>query len=95
MSDKKYLAWVREQPCIFDGHDPCEGDVEAHHVTGAGLSLKAPDRNTMPLCRKHHRQRHDHKGPFHDWSKAKRKAWEALMVEHYQSLHDGTFTDPF
>lgn len=87
MKDPKYLRWIRARPCIFEGA-ACDGPVEAHHATGAGLARKAPDRHTMPLCSAHHRQRHDHTGVFFKLTKAERKEWEAEMVATYQALYD-------
>jgi hypothetical protein len=85
--DPKYLKWIRQRPCIFEG-PMCDGPIEAHHRTGAGLALKAPDRDAIPLCRRHHAERHRHAGPFHKLTKAERKAWEADMVATYQALYD-------
>jgi len=86
MKDSKRLKWIRGLPCIFEG-EMCEGPIEAHHRTGAGLALKAPDDETMPLCRKHHKERHDSTGAFFKLSKAERKTWEAEMVAKYQALY--------
>lgn len=92
--DLKRLKWIRSLPCVFHSR-ACVGDVEAHHRTGAGLALKAPDDETMPLCSLHHKQRHDATGPFHEMTKAERKTWEAEMVAKYQALwesdHQGEF----
>jgi hypothetical protein len=74
------------RPCIFEGA-ACDGPVVAHHRTGAGLALKAPDRETMPLCHEHHMQRHDLRGTFEKCTKAEIKQWEADMVANYQALY--------
>lgn len=87
--DPKRLAWIRTLPCVFQG-DACEGSTEGHHRTGAGLALKAPDDEAMPLCQLHHRQRHDHTGAFLKLTKAERKTWEAEMVAKYQKLYEET-----
>ncbi len=54
-----HLAWVRGFACLAFGRDPagCEGRIEAHHISedgSAGMGIKAPDSNTVPLCAKHH-----------------------------------------
>jgi hypothetical protein len=49
--DRKYLARVRQLPCVVCG---TTFDVEAHHKTGAGGALKDSDYNTFPLCPIHH-----------------------------------------
>ena len=56
----KHLKYVRERPCMVCGTDY---GIEAHHLLrpwrGArGMSLKAGDENTVPLCNKHHRELH-------------------------------------
>lgn len=92
--DPKRLAWVRSLPCVFDS-DACLGPTQAHHPTGAGLALKAPDDKAFPLCVLHHAQRHDATGAFHQMTKAERKTWEAEMVAKYRALyaseHGGEF----
>lgn len=65
----------------------CEGPIEAHHRTGAGLALKAPDDEAMPLCQKHHKERHDGTGVFFRLTKSERRTWEAEMVARYQALY--------
>ncbi len=87
MKDPKRLKWIRSLPCIFDS-PTCDGPVEAHHRTGAGLALKAPDDETMPLCSLHHKQRHDSTGAFFKLTKAERKTWEREMVAKYQALYE-------
>lgn len=51
--DKKYLAFIREQPCLIHG---CNGvPVDPAHGPGRrGAALKASDWTCLPLCRKHH-----------------------------------------
>lgn len=55
--NKKYLEWVRQQPCVI-----CGRQAEPHHVKGvgglSGAGLKAPDWATMPLCHDHHMEMH-------------------------------------
>jgi hypothetical protein len=56
--DAAYLAFVRQQPCLF-----CQtGPSQAHHAgkagAGGGTSLKGCDRHTVPLCGVHHGEFH-------------------------------------
>lgn len=59
MKNKKYLDWVRRQPCACCG---APGD-DAHHIIGiggmSGMGMKAPDWATMPMCRIHHTMIHN------------------------------------
>lgn len=54
----KYLAWVKQQPCVMCG----EPSDDAHHIKGvghlSGVGMKAPDTFTMPVCRPHHDEIH-------------------------------------
>jgi hypothetical protein len=70
-ANKKHMAWIHDQPCILEGYPAadygCAGDIQAHHLmkpwTGArGMSLKANDKNLVPLCEQHHRLLHKHGG---------------------------------
>jgi hypothetical protein len=55
--DPKYLAWIRKQPCGYQGRF-CKGKIEAHHVRrqrwGAGTSQKPHDYVAVPRCQYHH-----------------------------------------
>jgi hypothetical protein len=61
----------------------CSGPIDAHHKTGAGLALKANDRETIPLCHGHHMDFHAQRGCFRNWDKARRKDWQGAMIAHY------------
>lgn len=50
--DEKYLAFVRQWPCLACARQDA---IEAAHTGGHGLSLKAWDICTVPLCPDHHR----------------------------------------
>ena len=96
--DAKYLAFVRKLPCcapmkgwVFE----CEGPVEAHHLTGAGVGQKADDHDTMPLCRRHHRDLHEFTGPFAKtldlfkegpMSRGERQEWQLKRIKETRFL---------
>lgn len=81
LHDPEYLKWIRQQPCLC-----CEAAnlmlerqgerksfaTEAAHVGLRGLAQKSSDRETIPLCRWHHRE-----GPFsaHKLQKVFWKFW--------------------
>src|SRR5438270_12171018 len=50
--DRKYLAFIRSHPCCV-----CKSwiRVEAAHTGPRGMGQKSDDRQTIPLCSKHHR----------------------------------------
>jgi len=51
-----YLDFIRSKMCLI-----CYRNSEAHHEpigkTG-GVAMKCSDRETVPLCREHHSERH-------------------------------------
>ena len=56
-----YLQWLRGRKCAADGHDLCDGRMEAAHVDHAGdkgVSTKVSDKFAIPLCSDHHRRQH-------------------------------------
>lgn len=59
MKNRHYLDWVKTLPCCACG-DPTT--VDPHHRIGnkKGMSLRSSDFQTMPLCRKHHDELHNH-----------------------------------
>lgn len=49
---RAYLKHVAELGCLI-----CRQPAQAHHLLrsgGKGMSMKAPDNHTIPLCPKHH-----------------------------------------
>ncbi len=66
----KHLAFVRSLPCCVPD---CRRKSDAAHLGGHGMSIKAPDDRTAPLCRHHH---HELGGP------GGRRAFEAKYKIH-------------
>lgn len=50
--DLAYMAWIRSLACVCCG---TRSYVEAAHVGPKAFGQKCPDRQTLPLCRTHHR----------------------------------------
>ena len=49
--NKKYLLWLRTQPCAACGQPPTMYvDVVAAHRTGGGVGIKNDDTSALPLC---------------------------------------------
>lgn len=57
-----------------------------------GKGKKSDDRYSFPLCLKCHRLFHDAAGPFRDWDKAKRRAWQEQMSAEYRARYDDATT---
>ncbi len=50
--NRRYLAWIRTQPCCVCGSNR---GIEASHTGPHGIGQKSPDSSAIPLCSKHHR----------------------------------------
>ena len=81
--DLVYLARVRSLPCCVCRAPP---PSHAHHETGWGMGLKAPDRRAFPLCAKDHRDFHDGKGRFDGWTANERRVWQEEEILEMQSI---------
>ena len=64
---------------------PCSGPIEADHMGERGMGQKAADDTCVPMCRGHHRERHDHAGTFRPLKKPELRAWRARAIEHTQA----------
>ena len=64
--NKEHLIYVSSLPCCINNRDDdwCRGNVQAHHLLkpfegSRGFSMKASDKNVVPLCYYHHAMLHD------------------------------------
>lgn len=99
--DIPYMLWVKTLPCLFTDNriaGPCSGVVEADHAgLDSGIGAKAPDDTCVPLCSRHHLDRHAATGFFRwrekeetlDECKAKIRAWRLAAIENTQAQHAG------
>jgi hypothetical protein len=100
MADKPYLQWLHSQPCAMQ---PCGAAVQAHHSTNApaehhgksfggrrGKSQRPDDAHAFALCLRHHAQFHDASGPFRDWTREKRRAWQDEQVTAYRASYEAS-----
>lgn len=61
VKDKKYLDWIRKQPCVVTGMDFTQTDIVAHHIRmggNAGVGQKPSDYRTIPLTALEHARLH-------------------------------------
>ena len=80
--DPKYLDWIRGCCCLLLGSD-CIGKAEAAHIGPHGLSQKASDHETLPLCLAHHAELHRLGKPFWDRYRIDRDR----LIAHYRELY--------
>jgi hypothetical protein len=67
---KTHLAFVASQPCLICKTTPCD----AHHLKIArprSLGRKVSDEFTVPLCRGHHRDLHQHGNEARWWGSSR------------------------
>ena len=84
---KKYLAWVKTQPCVITGepaHDP-------HHGIGlklGGMGTKAPDWATMPVTRISHTE-------IHNTPEMWNQQWEWIHKTLKKAIKDGVLVGDY
>lgn len=62
--NRAHLIAVKMLPCCVAFLGDCNGPTEADHAGKRPLGRKCSDLETIPLCRKHHRDRTDGRGVF-------------------------------
>jgi hypothetical protein len=86
--NRAHLAFVASQPCLICQRSPCD----AHHLKFAqpqALGRKVSDEFTVPLCREHHHDLHNHGNEAAWWAnlqiapvdKAK-ELWRTTTLDH-------------
>ena len=83
--NKKYLNWLKTQPCVYCGNyaSPAMDVVPMHQ--GGGMALKGDDSDALPGCVEHHRW--EHNGPATFWAMVKTlsgKSRDQIAVEHWE-----------
>ena len=59
LRDRKYLDWLKTQPCIITGHYATEWSaIDPAHVGTAGKGIKSPDNEALPLRHDLHANSH-------------------------------------
>jgi hypothetical protein len=74
----EFMLFVKRLPCCACAIAPdskCNGPVEADHAGRRGIGQKASDFTCIPLCSKHHRERHGFCGAFKGWDQEKMRGW--------------------
>lgn len=57
--DRRYLNWLRTQPCIFTGASPAEErTVDPAHIGTMGRGIKSSDDEALPILSSLHRRMH-------------------------------------
>ena len=90
--NKAHLAFVAAQPCIVCRRSPSD----AHHIKFAqpkALGRKVSDEFTVPLCRDHHLQLHQHGNEAAWWANLKiapldmaKELWNATLLKEESSF---------
>lgn len=87
----EYMDWVRSQRCLLakkGGAGDCQGRTEADHAgVDHARGRKAPDETCIPLCTRHHRDRHEATGFFRDMSKDERRQWRLEAIVRTQQAY--------
>lgn len=87
LRDVPYMLFVKRLSCSarnLDTGSPCTGPVEADHVGPRGIGQKSDDRLTIPMCSKHHRERHGFCGAFKEFDQQRMRAFVARALVNTQ-----------
>jgi hypothetical protein len=80
------MLWVKSQPCCARFISYCDGPIEADHAGRRGLGQKCDDRECIPLCAKHHRERTDMRGAFGGFHAERMREWLDRRIAETQTL---------
>lgn len=106
--DERYRGFVRGEPCLCQPcatppefhhmtHAPvyAPGERRPKHLRGArGKGQTAADYYGLPLCPRHHGQRHRLTGYFSDWTREELRSWERTEHVRLRSKYDGGAGEP-
>jgi hypothetical protein len=85
---RKYLNWVRTQPCVC-----CGGFAQAHHLIDKGdgfMGGKAVDWLAIPLCADHHTGDHGiHQRGTQTWEREYGDQWEMAAKTLLRAIYQG------
>lgn len=83
---KKYLEFIRSQPCLICQHP--ESDPHHETLSGKGTGLKGPDNETIPLCKTHHDERHRvGRETFYNKHGFRWRLWVYFYQYRYEEIH--------
>jgi len=100
------LAFARRMPCVVGPRfGRCRRRIDPHHMTGGkgeqrrGKSQTVSDRNTLPLCRRHHDDFHAGRGVFLGWSDDERRVFQEDEIDRLNKVYEewratGVFAEP-
>lgn len=64
LRDRKYLLWLRDQPCVITGQHGTEFNaIDPAHIRSAayaGTGIKPPDNHVLPVLHSIHLDMHQH-----------------------------------
>jgi hypothetical protein len=85
---RKYLDWVKTQPCVVTGL-PAD---DPNHMKGHGMggTMKPPDWATYPMTRAEHT--HFHNIGWRTWEEKHGSQWEYVAKTLGRALEQGIIT---
>lgn len=82
--DPGYKAWIEGLPCCMCDKPP---KSVMHHRTGAGMGLRASDREGIPLCWECHGDFHAYRGRFKGFDLTAARGWQSAMIRLHRALY--------
>jgi hypothetical protein len=89
LRDKEHRRYVATQPCLICGRSP----ADAHHLRFAqprALGRKVSDEFTVPVCRAHHRELHNHGNEVSWWKRIDLDPLPIALKLWQHTRRDGT-----
>jgi hypothetical protein len=89
LRDKQHRRFVAAQPCLVCGRSP----ADAHHLRFAqprALGRKVSDEFTVPVCRAHHRELHNHGDEISWWKRIELNPLPIALKLWQQTRRNGT-----
>jgi hypothetical protein len=89
LRDKQHRRFVAAQPCLICGRSP----ADAHHLRFAqprALGRKVSDEFTVPICRAHHRELHNHGDEISWWKRIELNPLPIALKLWQETRRNGT-----
>lgn len=80
--DKKYLTWIKSQPCAKCGQIPPSFPAHQRIAGGGGEGLKPSDYEALPLCDTCHKR--EHMGAISFWNQGSKEATRDYVRELFK-----------
>lgn len=89
--DEPFKDFVRALPCLLAERGECwHSDLRDpdHAAKKTAMGRVEDDTSCIPLCRRHHSDRHDHRGYFKLWDRERMEKWRTARIDETRQAYD-------